>query len=252
MTETAEETQGKEITKQKKLVAKLFEIQKEIGAIVKDSTNPYYNSKYFDINKLLDTVKPMLNEHGILLMQPLNTENGKTVLMTQLTDTESNEIISTSAILPENPDPQKMGSIITYYRRYSLQSLLALQATDDDAEIAAHGNPNLPEPVKLPQRLSEKKAPGIPKSLMGVPGPELHHYRIESLDECKIQGHKKNGSNDYAYYTLGSGKTGFIFTINDKKIVDAIIFARDKNVGILLKVDPKIKDKKLVIDFEPL
>ena len=34
--------------------------------------------------------------------------------------------------LPNIQDPQKLGSAITYYRRYTLQSLLGLQAEDDD------------------------------------------------------------------------------------------------------------------------
>jgi hypothetical protein len=35
-------------------------------------------------------------------------------------------------VLPNLQDPQKLGSAITYYRRYTLQSLLGLQAEDDD------------------------------------------------------------------------------------------------------------------------
>lgn len=34
-------------------------------------------------------------------------------------------------------DPQKMGSAITYYRRYALQSLFLLRAEDDDANVAS-------------------------------------------------------------------------------------------------------------------
>jgi hypothetical protein len=34
-------------------------------------------------------------------------------------------------------DPQKLGSAVTYYRRYTLQSLLGLQAEDDDANSAS-------------------------------------------------------------------------------------------------------------------
>jgi hypothetical protein len=41
--------------------------------------------------------------------------------------------------LPPIADPQKLGSCITYYRRYTLSSLLGLQAEDDDAN-AASGN----------------------------------------------------------------------------------------------------------------
>jgi len=39
--------------------------------------------------------------------------------------------------LPEIQDPQKVGSAVTYYRRYTLQSLLSLQAEDDDANSAS-------------------------------------------------------------------------------------------------------------------
>ena len=38
--------------------------------------------------------------------------------------------------LPDLQDPQKMGSAITYYRRYALQSLFLLQTQDDDGEGA--------------------------------------------------------------------------------------------------------------------
>jgi hypothetical protein len=38
--------------------------------------------------------------------------------------------------LPNIQDPQKLGSAITYYRRYTLQSLLGLQAEDDDGNTA--------------------------------------------------------------------------------------------------------------------
>ena len=34
------------------LNTKLFKLQSEIGSISKDSKNPFYNSKYFDVNSL--------------------------------------------------------------------------------------------------------------------------------------------------------------------------------------------------------
>ena len=41
-----------------------------------------------------------------------------------------------SLTLPTDLDAQKIGSAITYYRRYTLQSLLGLQAEDDDGNGA--------------------------------------------------------------------------------------------------------------------
>lgn len=112
---------------------KLFEAKKEIGKISKDSTNPFYKSKYFDINQLLEHVEPILQRHELLVLQPI--KNGKVVTEIWSTNDEDGvpcEIYS-ELELTNITDPQKRGSEITYYRRYTLQSLLGLQAEDDDA-----------------------------------------------------------------------------------------------------------------------
>jgi len=117
---------------------KLLKVQMEIGAIKKDATNPFYKSKYFDINSLLEQVKPILNKHGIVLLQALTNTNGKNCLTTQIINAETETILDGgSIILPDIQDPQKIGSAITYFRRYALQSLLALEAEDDDGNFAS-------------------------------------------------------------------------------------------------------------------
>ena len=116
---------------------KLLEVQKEIGAIHKDSKNPFFKSKYFDINSLLEAVKPVLNKHGIVLLQPLTHIDGHTAIKTILIEAETGQTIEDTCPITENPDPQKMGSAVTYYRRYSLQSILGLQAEDDDGNKAS-------------------------------------------------------------------------------------------------------------------
>ena len=43
-----------------------------------------------------------------------------------------------SIISPDNiTDPQKIGSAITYFRRYTLKSLFAIDEVDDDGNLAA-------------------------------------------------------------------------------------------------------------------
>lgn len=111
---------------------KLFEAKKEIGKISKESTNPFFKSKYFDINQLLEHVEPILNKHNLLLLQPIS--NGAVSSIIYDVDSENGKNYMSSSIpLPNMSDPQKLGSAITYYRRYTLQSLLGLQAEDDDA-----------------------------------------------------------------------------------------------------------------------
>lgn len=121
-----------------KLAAKLLEVQKEVGAIKKDATNPFFKSKYADINSFIDVVKPILNKHGVVLLQPLGCKDGASpLLFTILIDAETGEEFSYFTNIPSNPDPQKQGSIITYFRRYALQSMLFLQAEDDDGNVAS-------------------------------------------------------------------------------------------------------------------
>ena len=112
---------------------KLFEAKKEISKISKDSTNPFFKSKYFDINALLEHVEPILKKHDLLLLQPIL--KGKVI--TRIFDVEEGECVDSEMELTNITDPQKRGSEITYYRRYTLQSLLGLQAEDDDANTAS-------------------------------------------------------------------------------------------------------------------
>ena len=120
----------------KTIYEKLLNVQKKVGAITKDSTNPFFKSQYFDINGLLTELKPILNEERLVVLQPLTELNGKLALETLVIDEESGDQIKSITVLPENPDPQKMGSAITYFRRYALQSFFLLQAQDDDGNDA--------------------------------------------------------------------------------------------------------------------
>ena len=112
---------------------KLFEAKKEIGKVSKDSKNPFFKSKYFDVNSLLEHVEPILQKHSLLLLQPIL--EGK--VRTELIDFETGEKVASEIALPQLNDPQKLGSCVSYYRRYTAQSLLGLQATDDDANLAS-------------------------------------------------------------------------------------------------------------------
>ena len=118
--------------KKESIYNKLYKVQSEIGAISKDSTNPFYKSKYFDINYLIKQVTPILEKHKLLLLQPIKDGEQYSIIF----DLDGGSVES-SLKLPTDLDAQKIGSAITYYRRYTLQSLLGLQAEDDDGNIAS-------------------------------------------------------------------------------------------------------------------
>jgi hypothetical protein len=112
---------------------KILEAKKEIGKATKNATNPHFKNKYVDINALIETVEGILLSKGLVLLQPI--ENGK--VYTRIVDAESKEMIESFIDLPIGGTPQSMGSAITYYRRYTLQSLLSMQAQDDDGQLAS-------------------------------------------------------------------------------------------------------------------
>ena len=112
---------------------KLFNLQQEIGTISKDASNPFYKSKYFDVNSLINQLNPLLKKHRLLLLQPIKED----CVYSKLICIDGTGGVISALKLPEINDPQKLGSAITYYRRYTLASLLGLQAVDDDANVAS-------------------------------------------------------------------------------------------------------------------
>ena len=116
-----------------KIFKKLLEAKKQFTAISKDQKNPHFKSAYYDINDLHKMVDPILHEQGLLITSPI--VDG--VMTTKLIDVETGESIESSFKIEYNANPQKVGSEITYYRRYLLSSLLGLQAEDDDGNKAS-------------------------------------------------------------------------------------------------------------------
>jgi len=123
----------------KELLKALMNVKKEVGTLSKTELNPFYKSKYFDINSLIEQVEPLLEKNGLLLLQPIINNEVKSIIY----HCESELSVESSIQLTQFNDPQKLGSAITYYRRYTLQSLLGLQAEDDDANKASTKEPIL-------------------------------------------------------------------------------------------------------------
>lgn len=117
----------------KELLSKIAMVKTEIGTLSKNASNPFFKSKYLDLGEILTNLEPLLVKHNLLLLQPITS----VCVSTEIYDTETGDKITSCIPLPQISDPQKIGSAITYYRRYSLQSLLALQTDDDDGNKAS-------------------------------------------------------------------------------------------------------------------
>jgi hypothetical protein len=130
---------------------KLARVIKEVPAIERGQTanigedrdgKPKYSYRYVDINSILGMLKPILDDNGLALSQPIMTSNyGDVTVMTVSTlliDTETGDSLGFSGpSFVLKGDPQAVGGTITYYRRYGIVSLFALEAEDDDGAQAS-------------------------------------------------------------------------------------------------------------------
>jgi hypothetical protein len=122
----------------KNIYQKLHEAKLEIGKVAKNAKNPHFKNTYADLNALIEAVEPILLEKGLVLLQPI--KEGKVfTIITSIVDSYS---VESYIDLTPGLTAQALGSQITYFRRYTLSSLLTLQAIDDDGQQAS-------QPVKV-------------------------------------------------------------------------------------------------------
>lgn len=129
----------------KELLKKLHASKLEIGKVAKNAKNPHFKNTYADLNALIEAVEPILLEKGLVLLQPI--KEGR--VFTIISDVDSGEQIESFIDLSTGLTSQALGSQITYYRRYTLSSILSLQAVDDDGKQASQQQKNQ-EPKQKP------------------------------------------------------------------------------------------------------
>lgn len=117
---------------------KIAFIQNSIGGLEKSGLNPHFKNRYVELNQIIDALAPILTEQGLSLTMPLTNVDGRPAISVVITELEDGgDVIESTITLPELQDPQKMGSAITYYRRYALMSFFNLKAEDDDSNVAS-------------------------------------------------------------------------------------------------------------------
>ena len=150
--------------------------QRNMSNAVTGAKNPFYNSKYADLNSIRAAVYPALLEQGIYVTQVIEPFNDGIAVVTSLIHAESDTRLDTKipvyvkksfhtldeysvkttrtdeeeGKMPktitttenkkhfiEQNDPQALGSAITYARRYGLQSICGIGVEDDDGNASA-------------------------------------------------------------------------------------------------------------------
>jgi len=159
------------------LAGALVKCQQQLKPALKDSTNPFFKSKYADLGAVWEACREALGANGLAVVQLPGFENGVAQLTTILVHISGQWVQGTAGAPLKTQDAQGVGSALTYLRRYGLAACVGVVTEDDDGEAASpkgkRGGASTPrgavpkEPVApTPQPLTEK-----PKQLTEEPAP---------------------------------------------------------------------------------
>lgn len=105
---------------------------------------------YTPLEEIIAAVRKPLSENGLAFTQLIATIEGKTSIETVLGHISGEWIAGEYAVIGQAANPQEMGSLITYGRRYALIAILGI-STDEDTDAQ-----DLLEGQKQPAKKQEK------------------------------------------------------------------------------------------------
>lgn len=98
-----------------------------------------YSYTYADLSQILSVARPVLARHGLVVLQPATVDQKGSVTIRTILLHVSAQWLSESLTVPvtDAGDAQKLGSAMSYGRRYSYCSLLGIQPEDEDDDGVA-------------------------------------------------------------------------------------------------------------------
>ncbi len=149
---------------------KIAFVQNAIDGLNKDGMNPHFKNGYVKLNQIIDAFRPLEVEQQLSITMPLTNVMGHpaiTLRIVDLANEADDEAVEETMMLPEITDPQKMGSAISYYRRYMLMSFFNLKAEDDDGQTASSSRP------MSSQEISDRQLSSTPKKITRTDNDEI-------------------------------------------------------------------------------
>lgn len=137
-----------------KIAVAMVAAQQAIVPATKDKANPFFKSKYADLEAVWAACRDALHANGIAVIQGAMTLDGKPHMETKLIHVSGQWMTSFWELTPTKADPQAMGSAITYQRRYSLAAMVGVVTEDDDGNAAAGK-------AKKEEKPKEEKSNGV-------------------------------------------------------------------------------------------
>lgn len=141
-----EDTQPRSLAK---LATALAKAQAIMHGAKKDANNPHLESKYADLASCWDACREPLTSNGLSIAQLLEGEAPTVTVRTILLHESGEYIESAISATAKDTNPQTIGSIQTYLRRYGLSAMVGIAPEDDDGQ-AAQPTPATPAKTTRP------------------------------------------------------------------------------------------------------
>jgi hypothetical protein len=163
----------------KELATALNLAQAEMSGAKKKAANPFFKSKYADLNSVVDAIRVPFCDNGLSYSQFPLFRDGLVGVETILMHS-SGEWISSELLLPMvKQDPQAAGSALTYARRYALQSIAGVPSEDDDGNHASQASPKQAKPVD--HSAIVKQYTGSPQDARDIMWPTLNSAQQSAI-----------------------------------------------------------------------
>ena len=121
------------------LFAAMAKAQLAVRSVSKDGSNPHFRSSYVTLDSILAGPVKVFNQHGIAIMQLPSLADNRISVRTVLAHANGANIQSDLSLPCDLNNPHKVGSTLTYLKRFSLTSILGIPGEEDDDGNAAAG-----------------------------------------------------------------------------------------------------------------
>lgn len=125
--------------KKQTLAEALVNLQAALPVLPKDTSNPFFKSKYTSLDTITELIFPIMTKFGFawVTMPGIDEGSGVPVLNYRLLHVSGESLDGSMQLFLKNQDPQGQGSAITYARRYAITAVLGLVSDEDDDGNAA-------------------------------------------------------------------------------------------------------------------
>lgn len=139
----------------KELAKALAVAQGSMRGAHRDSVNPFYKSKYADLESVWEAIREPLSKNNLAITQTTDVRDGSVFVVTTLMHQSGEWINGIYPVVSKDLSAQALGSAMSFSRRYALAAIVGVYQTDDDGNDAQQGV----QPKSKPNTAAKATAP---------------------------------------------------------------------------------------------